>query len=81
MNGGLEYNTSTLSFDQTQVPRSTVRLIFAGERPDWVRAYGVTDTGRVQLVNLVTQRGDLARDLIERTGSAVDAAEIALEFD
>src|ERR1035441_3408908 len=33
------------------------------------------------LRNLVPQCGDLARDLIERTGAAVDAAKITLEFD
>jgi len=39
MKAGLEYYTSTLSFDQTLVRRSTVRLIFSGEHPAWVRVY------------------------------------------
>ena len=33
------------------------------------------------LRNLVSQCGDLARDLVERARPAVDAAEITLEFD
>ena len=33
------------------------------------------------LRNLVAQCGDFARDLVERAGAAVDAAEITLEFD
>src|SRR5947208_2803681 len=33
------------------------------------------------LRNLVSQCGDLARDLVDCAGATVDAAEIALEFD
>jgi hypothetical protein len=39
MKPGLEYYTSTLSFGQNQVRRCTVRLLFFGVRPAWVRAY------------------------------------------
>ena len=37
MKAGLEYYTSRLSFGQDHVRRSTVRLLFFGERPAWVR--------------------------------------------
>jgi hypothetical protein len=50
MKAGLEYYTSTLSFDQTLVRRSTVQLLFAGRRPDWVRAYGCSRFGRAELL-------------------------------
>jgi hypothetical protein len=41
MKAGREYYTSTLSFAQNQVQRCTVRLLFFGERPAWVRVYEV----------------------------------------
>ena len=40
--GGFNYYTSTLSFAQDRVPRSTVELIFAGMAPTWVRVYEST---------------------------------------
>jgi hypothetical protein len=36
---GNGYYTSTLSFAQDRVPRCTVRLLFAGTPPVWVRVY------------------------------------------
>jgi hypothetical protein len=39
MKAGLEYYTSTLSFGQDQVRKSTVRMVFFGGRPAWVRVY------------------------------------------
>ncbi len=50
MKGGLEYYTSTLSFDQTTVRRLTVRLVFVRGRPNWVRVYECDATGRVHLI-------------------------------
>jgi hypothetical protein len=50
MKAGLEYYTSTLSFDQTLVRRSTVRLVFSGHRPAWVRAYACNSSGRAELL-------------------------------
>lgn len=37
---GVDYHTSTLSFEQEQIRRYTQRLIFSGRRPEWVRVYG-----------------------------------------
>jgi hypothetical protein len=50
MKEGLEYYTSTLSFDQTLVRHSTVRLIFSGRRPAWVRVYECDASGSVRLL-------------------------------
>jgi hypothetical protein len=36
---GFDYYTSTLSFAQRRVRRSTVKLVFAGSTPKWVRVY------------------------------------------
>jgi hypothetical protein len=40
---GIGYYTSTLSFAQDRVRRCTVRLIFAGEAPSWMRVYDCAD--------------------------------------
>jgi hypothetical protein len=50
MKAGLEYYTSTLSFGQDQVRRSTVRLRFFGERPVWVRVYECAAAGGAKLL-------------------------------
>jgi hypothetical protein len=43
--GFTAYYTSTLSFDQDRVRRCTVRLIFAGRAPSWMRVYDCSDQG------------------------------------
>ena len=50
MKTGLEYYTSTLSFGQDQVRRCTVRLMFLGERPAWVRVYECSASGHAVLL-------------------------------
>lgn len=50
MKEGLEYYTSTLSFGQDQVRRSSVRLCFVGNSPEWIRVYGCDASGNVTLV-------------------------------
>ena len=50
MKAGLEYYTSTLSFDQDVVGRATVQLIFIGDRPDWVRVYECAAARRPKLL-------------------------------
>ncbi|MDP2895513.1 MAG: hypothetical protein Q8Q12_03010 [bacterium] len=50
MKAGFEYYTSTLSFDQDRVPRLTVRLVFAGARPSWVRVYECSPSGSARLL-------------------------------
>jgi hypothetical protein len=39
MRAGVQYYTSTLSFDQRSVENFSVRLIFDGHHPDWLRVY------------------------------------------
>jgi len=50
MNAGVDYYTSTLSFDETSIPRCTIRLVFVGSRPEWVRVYECNPLGRTQLI-------------------------------
>ncbi len=70
MKEGLEYYTSTLSFEQVLVRRSTVRLIFAGVLPDWVRVYACSASGRPELLkDLRPTREDL------NVSEYLDAAE------
>jgi len=41
------------------VRRATVQLIFAGDRPEWVRAYACGESGRAELLkNLPPARED-----------------------
>lgn len=47
---GFGYHTVTLSFDQELVRRLTVRLVFARERPYWVRVYECSASGRATLL-------------------------------
>jgi hypothetical protein len=49
MNPGVEYYSSTLSFDQPFIPRCVVRLMFVRERPDWVRVYEGDTSGGMRL--------------------------------
>lgn len=56
---GIGYYTSTLSFDQDNIGRCAVRLIFSGRRPEWVRAYDCDAAGRPRLLkNLSLMRED-----------------------
>jgi hypothetical protein len=50
MKAGLEYYTSTLSFGQDEVRHSTVRLLFFGARPSWVRVYECANSGNAKLI-------------------------------
>jgi hypothetical protein len=58
MKTGLEYYTSTLSFSQEQVRRSTVRLIFGRDRPDWVRVYRFGGSGSPTLLRDLKPLGE-----------------------
>jgi len=50
MKAGIEYYTSTLSLDQKQLQRCTVRLIFVRGRPEWLRVYALDATGHTNLL-------------------------------
>jgi hypothetical protein len=47
---GIDYYTAVLSFEQDVVPLSTVRLIFTGDLPNWVRVYKILPGGIPQLL-------------------------------
>jgi hypothetical protein len=51
MKAGVDYYSSTLSFDQPSIPRCAVRLIFVRHRPDWVRVYEGDASSRMKLKN------------------------------
>lgn len=46
---GVQYYTSTLSFDQQQVNELCVHLVFVGPVPEWVRVYEPDGTGQPTL--------------------------------
>jgi hypothetical protein len=50
MKSGVEYYTSTLSVAQERIQKSTVRLIFLGDRPQWLRLYECGASGATNLV-------------------------------
>ena len=66
MKAGLEYYTSTLSFDQRRGPAWTTRLIFFGRRPPWVRLYQCDNSGTARLVKDL-QPSEPARERTEYT--------------
>jgi len=43
---GVQYYTSSLSFDQPAIESSSLHLIFVRTRPEWVRAYSFDKKGR-----------------------------------
>ncbi len=72
MRGGLDYYTSTLSFGQEQVRRCTVRLMFFGERPGWVRVYESSAAGGAKLLKDLRAARDDA-ECTEYVDAATDA--------
>jgi hypothetical protein len=50
MTAGMVYYTSTWSFGQDTVPRSTVCLRFFGEPPAWVRVYEFVPSASAKLL-------------------------------
>jgi hypothetical protein len=50
MKAGIDYYSSTLSFDQPSIPYFTTRLVFVGTRPEWVRVYDCDLLGRTRLI-------------------------------
>lgn len=67
---GLEYYTSTLSLGQDHVRRSSVRLLFVGHLPEWVRVYEYDTSGGTTLIKDLRPTRK-SRDLAEY----VDVAE------
>jgi hypothetical protein len=50
MRAGVDYYTATLSFDQDRIERYSMRLIFRGDLPKWVRAYEYREDGQLKLL-------------------------------
>jgi hypothetical protein len=50
MTGGTEYHTSTVSFDQPQIPRFSVHLRFRDRQPEWLRVYQCGLSGKPELI-------------------------------
>lgn len=48
---GIQYYTSSVSFDQASVESASVHLIFVRARPDWVRVYECAKNGRATLLS------------------------------
>jgi hypothetical protein len=50
MNWGVDYYTTTLSFEQKHVPSYALRLIFMHDLPTWLRVYEYRNGGEVSLL-------------------------------
>jgi len=68
---GIEYYSSTLSVAQDRIQTSTVRLIFLGERPLWLRVYECGLSGRVTLLKDLSP-SRVTNELVEYADSASD---------
>ncbi len=73
MKGGVEYYTSTMSFDQDKVRQFATRLLFRHGRPHWVRVYDCDDSGIVRLLRDLRplHKGD---ELVEYLDAGEDMA-------
>jgi hypothetical protein len=50
MKAGLEYCTATTSFEQERIPDYSMRLVFDGGKPEWVRVYECASSGNTRLL-------------------------------
>jgi hypothetical protein len=68
MKFGVDYYASSLSLKQHQVQQHTVRLIFVGDQPNWVRVYACN----------VTDRTILLKDLqpLQESGGIAEYADV-----
>jgi hypothetical protein len=71
MKSGVDYYSSTMSAAQERVPTSTVRLVFLGERPEWVRVYECGASGATNLLKDLRPSRETA-ERIEYTDEAND---------
>jgi hypothetical protein len=71
MKSGVEYYTSTMSVAQERVPTCTVRLVFLGDRPEWLRVYECGVAGAPRLLKDLRPSRDTAH-LVEYTDIAND---------
>lgn len=71
MKTGVEYYTSTISVAQERIQKSTVRLVFLGDRPQWLRLYECGASGATTLVKDLPPSHETER-LIEYTDIGED---------
>src|ERR1035441_2359582 len=71
MKSGVEYYTSTTSVAQESVASCTVRLVFLGERPEWLRVYECGASGATKLLKDLRPSRETPRP-IEYTDQAND---------
>jgi hypothetical protein len=71
MKSGVEYYTSTISVAQERIRKSTVRHVFLGDRPQWLRVYECGTSGATKLLKDLRPSRETAQ-LIEYTDLAFD---------
>lgn len=71
MKSGVEYYTSTVSVAQERIPTCTVRLVFMGDRPEWLRVYECGASGATKLLKDLRPSRETAH-MIEYTDHASD---------
>lgn len=71
MKSGVEYYTSTMSVAQERIQKSTVRLVFLGDCPQWLRVYECQASGATKLLKDLRPSRETA-ELIEYTDLAFD---------
>jgi len=71
MKSGVEYYTSTFSVAQERIQKSTVRLVFLGDRPEWLRVYECGASGETKLVKDLRPSRETAH-LTEYTDLVID---------
>jgi hypothetical protein len=57
MKAGVDYYTASLSFDQDEFLRCTVRLVFLQDSPKWLRVYEAGPAGAVRLLKDLRPEG------------------------
>ena len=54
MKVGIDYYTTTFSFDQERLPRSITELVFLKDGPEWLDVYGNDGTGPMRKIKALT---------------------------
>jgi hypothetical protein len=71
MKSGVEYYTSTASVAQDRIQKSTVHLVFVGDRPQWVRIYQCGVSAAIKLLKDMRPSHETEQS-IEYTDSEID---------
>jgi hypothetical protein len=73
MKDGVAHYTSTLSFEQDKIRHYSVRLLFLGHRPEWLRVYESLGSGNARLLRDLRPSHE-TRESIEYIDSAEDVS-------